>query len=205
VGTPITYTEVYTFPAVMQEFTYMFLDTLDRPSHGQPKTSRLAFPIGTAADELPLPPISPPSFGYGLTTFDANFDDSHDIVTIHSEETISETLGIGVDFDGDGSLDQLDIDGVELSGDELVVFTVENITLERYESAMFLDHMVTLTNVTASGADLDIWYTGGGLHSSPDSLHPDHVGTASLGLRDLALVYRGVVDFLNSYSGRQRW
>ncbi len=72
-----------------------------------------------------------PSFGYGLTTFDADFDGSHDIVTIHSEETISETLGIGVDFNGNGLIDQLDDDGVELTGDELVIFTLENMTLGR--------------------------------------------------------------------------
>jgi hypothetical protein len=190
----ITVTQVYTFPAVMQEFTYMFLDTQDEPSHGQPKTSRLAFPIGTGVNELPAPvggSIPPgPSFGYGLTTFDANFDGNHDIVTIHSEETISETMGIGVDFDGNGSIDQLDIDGVELTGDELVIFTVENITLGRDDSAMFLDHMITLDNVTASGAEFDIWYTGGGLHTPSYSLHPDHEGTASLGLKEMALVYK---------------
>ena len=209
----ITVTEVYTFPAVMQEFTYMFLDTQDWPSHGQPKTSLLAFPIGTAADELPapdpvtgdLPPASLPSFGYGLTTFDADFNGSYDIVTIHSEETISETLGIGVDFDGNASIDQLDIDGEELSGDELVVFTVENITLSRGERAMFLDHLVRLDNVGASGADFDIWYTGGGLHTPSYSLHPDHKGTVSLGLEEMALAYKGVVDTLSQGENNLGW
>jgi len=208
----ITITQAYTMPAVMQEFTYMFLDTQDLPSHGQPKTSRLAFPIGTTADELPapvggsLPPGKLPSFGYGLTTFDADFDGVHDVVTIHSEETISETLGIGVDFDGNGSIDQLDKDGLQLSGDELVVFTVENIVLGEGESAMLLDHMVTLNNVTANDASFKVWYTGGGLHGGPPySLHPDDEGAATLELKELALIYKGVVDELSQGETNLGW
>ena len=187
----ITPTRVYTFPAVMQEFTYMYLDTLDQPSHGQPGNSQFAFPIGTAADELPapdpgsgdlpsMPPDDPARFGHGLTTFDADFDGDHDIVTVHSEETISETIGVWVDFDGDGNVDQLDGDGQELTGDELVIFAVEDIELGRKESAMFLDHMITLENISwapnqPSSADLKFWYTGGGLHAPSYSLYPDEI------------------------------
>ena len=207
----ITPTRVYTFPAVMQEFTYMYLDTLDQPSHAQPGNSQFAFPIGTAADELPAPdpgtgdlpsmtPDDPARFGYGLTTFDADFDGHYDIVTVHSEKTISETMGVWVDFDGDGGTpDQLDTDGLELTGDELVVFALEDIELGRKESAMFLDHMITLENISyapgqPSSADIKFWYTGGGIHAIPGySLHPDEIGTRTLSQKEVAVVSRTAV------------
>lgn len=199
--------DIYEFPAVMQEFTYMFVDTqceIGFPSHGQPGTSHLAFPIGTRAEELPapvdveLPRSLIPSFGYGLTTFDADFDGYHDIVTIHSERTLSETTGVRADFDGNGVIDQLMSAGPggtgPLSGEELVVFTVENLTLRRGESAMFLDHMVSLDNVPDRGiATLRFWYTGGGLHAYPGgvySLHPDIVQTVDLAIGEMAIVNR---------------
>jgi hypothetical protein len=210
-GGVITPTRVYTFPALMQEFTYMYLDTRDRPSHAQPGDSQFAFPIGTAADELPAPDRAtgdlpsmalddPARFGYGLTTFDTDFDGYYDIVTVHSEGTISETTGVRVDFDGDGAIDQLDTDGLELSGDELVIFALEDVELARNESAMFLDHMITLKNISwapgqDSTADLKFWYTGGGLHviSGGYSLHPDPMGTRTLREGDMAVLSKTAV------------
>ena len=164
-------TGVYTFPALIQEFTYMYLDTLDRPSHGQPGGgSHFAFPIGTRESELFDP------FGYGLTTFDADFKEGYETVTIHSERTLSDTVTIGdpdrgipplqTDFNGNGDIDPLERDGDELSGDELVVFVLEDRNLGLNESVMFLDYMVTLDNVTSGSpgsAILKFWYTGGGL------------------------------------------
>ena len=167
-GVVITPTETYVFPALMQEFTYMFLDQFNQPSHGQPGTSRLAFPMATGAAELPQPnpvdfSISGGEFGYGITTFDANFDGTPDIVTVHSEQSLSEITGIQADFDGDGTIDQLDTDGVELSGDELVIFSVENLVLQKGDSVQFLDHMVSLQDVGTNEARFKFWYTGGGL------------------------------------------
>jgi len=199
----IVITQSYVFPALMQEYTYMFLDVYDKPSHGQPGSSRLAFPMATGAVELPkpvtdtLPSAYLPSFGYGITTFDANFDSSPDIVTIHSERTLSNTTGIQADFDGDGQMDQLDTDGLELSGDELVIFSAEILELRRGESIQFLDHMVTLENIAWSGvAEVQFWYTGGGLHpvSGGYSLHPDRIGTAiPLSVGDMAIANKTTV------------
>ncbi len=199
----ITITESYTFPALMQEYTYMFLDMLDQPSHGQPGSSRLAFPMATGATELPkpvtdtLPSAYLPSFGYGITTFDANFDSSPDIVTIHSERTLSSTTGIQADFDGDGQMDQLDTDGTPLSGDELVVFTVEILELGKGDSIQFLDHMITLENIAWGGvAEVQFWHTGGGLHPVGPfySLHPDRIGTAiPLQVGDMAIANKTTV------------
>ncbi|HIQ06655.1 MAG TPA: VWA domain-containing protein, partial [Anaerolineae bacterium] len=180
---------VYTFPAVMQEFTYMLLDTADQPAHGQPGNTSIAFPMATGAGELPRPdpatgelnPADLPSFGYGLTSFDANFDGMDDIVRVHSERSLLGATGIFADFDGDTLVDPLDPDGL-MNGNEMVVLAVENIELHPGQSAQFLDHMVTLENVTVSGgpqAQLQIWYAGGGLHALGGgmySLHPDKVG-----------------------------
>lgn len=184
---PYTPTQVYTFPAVMQEFTYMYLDTQDRPVSGQPGSSSFAFPVATDPTQLPMPDPatgdlpSPllPSFGYGLTTFDANFDGTLDAVQVHSERSLYELTGINADFNGDGLIGMLDKDATPLNGNELVVFALESIRLRRGQSVQFLDHMVTLNNVTPGTAELQFWYTGGGLHTwvGQYSLHPDRIGS----------------------------
>ncbi|NLS77400.1 MAG: hypothetical protein GXY76_09105 [Chloroflexi bacterium] len=199
--------DAYEFPAVMQEFTYMYLNMqgeIGDPYSCQPGNSRFAFPISTKAEELPapvdveLPGGLIPSFGYGLTSYDADFDGIEDIVTVHSENSLANLTGVQADFDGNGVVDQLmaqeGLGGSELSGEELVVFAVENLTLRRGESAQFLDHMVSLENVPGSGsATLKFWYTGGGLHSYPNgvySLHPDVIQSLDLNLHDMAVVNR---------------
>lgn len=180
------------FAALMQEFTYMLLDPLDQPTAGQPGASRIAFPMATRPEDLPSPavtstldiPLTAQSkFGHGINSFDADFDlnttnGAFEITTIHSEQTISATTGIQVDFDGDGIIDTLDPDGLELSGDELVILAIDQIRLEQWESAQFLDNMVTLTNVpsdTSQKATFQFWYTGGG----PDvtTLVPEALGS----------------------------
>jgi len=192
--------DVYSFPAVMQEFTYMFLDTNDRPYHGRPGASNLVFPMATGADQLPqpdpttqqLPPARLPSFGYGITSFDANFDGTPDIVRVHSEYSLNQFLGtVELDFNGNGNPnpggDYLDPDMAAagpagqpaMTGDEMVVFSAQNITLKIGSSAQFLDYMVTLHNVASTPlgvaqAQLQLWFTGGGLISVPGgfSLQP---------------------------------
>ncbi|RME42787.1 MAG: hypothetical protein D6791_16935 [Chloroflexi bacterium] len=185
---PIT----YHFPALMLETTTLLLNTQDQPDHGQPGSSSIAFPMATAADELPVPETSSPfnlpaadlpSNGYGITGYDANFDGIPDITRIHSEVSLAKATGVSADFDGDGQLDQLDTDGVALSGDELVVLAVENISLGVGDSAQFLDHLVTLENVTGNNggqAQLQIWNTGGGLNPIPGGydIKPQRVGSA---------------------------
>ena len=207
------------FPAVMQEFTYTYVDMTDRPTAAAVGSSRFAFPIGSLATELPapLPGGSLPAggdFGYGLTTFDANFDALGDAVTVHSERTLAAYLdaqwqasrpippgppppvvpGPRLDFDGDGVLDGLNADGVRLNGDEMVVFAVESVALDldpntpQAASAMVLDHLVTLDNVSrGSRAQLRFWFTGGGAAAS----RPEPVGgPQSLNVGDAAIVDR---------------
>jgi len=207
-----------TFLAMMQEFTYLLMDTTDNPVALPPGVSRLVFPIGTGASELPMPrrggtlPAGG-AFGYGLTTFDADFDGADEAVTIHTEQTLQSFIdtqwqsnrpmipGIPVlplagpilDFDGDGAVDDLDEDCTSLNGNELVVFAIESIVLDldpnttESGAAMFLDHLVTLENVTpGSRAQFRFYFTGG----NPTNARPEVIG----GLRSLDIGDSAIAD-----------
>jgi hypothetical protein len=207
----ITATEVYTFSALQQEYTFLLLHPNDdRPIHGQPGRSQIVFPTATRADELPKPvngqiPAGL-SRGYGLTTFDPNFDGAHDIVQVHSEHSLANVTGIQASFDGDSSVDYLDTDGQPLSGDELVVLAVSDITLYRGQSVQFLDHMITLDNVAyGNTAELQFWYTGGGLHGpGPDySIYPDKIGgPMPLRQHDMAIANKTSVRWVPAGTSR---
>jgi len=143
---PYTPTSVYTFPALMQEFTYMYLDTTDKPAHARPGSgSKFAFPMATAAGQLPKPDngVVPddllPSFGYGLTTFDADFDGEHDIVYVYSERSLARLTGISADFNGNGVTDTLEGASTPLNGNELVVFALKDKRLQQGGSIQLLD------------------------------------------------------------------
>lgn len=204
------------FPALVQEFTYLYLDTADNPAAAPPGSSRFGFPMGTRAQELPMPGADGQlpaggELGYGLTTFDADFDGQPDAVTVHSEETLAQDFdtawqsnrprqpgatpvpvaGPVLNFDGDANRDELDEDNDILSGDEMVVFAVEDLVLDldpatpARSSAMFLDHMVTVANVTRGArAQVQLWFTGG---SGGDSRPQKLGGLRSLDIGDAAL------------------
>ncbi len=208
-----------TFPAMMQEFTYLFMDTTDNPIAVPPGSSRIAFPMATTAEELPMPERGggvPDSghFGYGLTSYDANFDGFDDAATIHTESTLNEHMdtqwqanrpevvgvpqivvsGPALDFDGDAITDTLDADCTALNGNEMVVFAVESLTLDldpdspEGHTAMFLDHLVSLENVTP-GSDMQVrfYFTGG---NAADA-RPERVnGIYTLDIGDAAIVDR---------------
>jgi len=210
--------------ALMQEFTYLFVRHDGQPTSGQPEFSKLAFPMSTMGatydDQLPapvpgtgdLPALGDNQFGFGLTSFDADFDGEYDIVTVHSENTLSETLSVGVDFDGDSLIDYLDQDGDDLTGDELVIFTVEGLdALEIDHSAQFLDHMATLENTsvvyegeqTVRYATFNIWYTGGA-HSDKNIPWPMGL-TPDLAEGDMVLVYKDSIRKLSAGESNLGW
>ncbi len=207
------------FPAVMQEFTFAYVDMTDNPGAALPGEANFAFPIGTRADELPAPEPGTGlpaggEFGYGLTTFDADFDGEPEAVELHSEETINEHLDVQwqsnrplppgppppavpgpiLDFDGDGIQDDLDQDGLPLTGDEMVVFALTSVQLDLDENtdtgatAMLLDYAITLENVTrGQRAQFQLWFTGGSIaNARPEKLG----GPRSLDIGDAALVDR---------------
>ncbi len=208
--------ETYRFPAVMQEYTYMFLDVQDQPATTAPG-GRFFFPTSTDAANLPLPPANAglgwapatASHGAGLTSFDVNFDGVPEPVYIEHEQSLAAATGIQADFNANGRLDQFDPvpplgAPTPLSGDEMVIFRTDGLDLVRGTSAQFLDYMVRLTNVDyiSGRADLQIWYTGGGLHPTNDpnsnqcadySKHPDFIRTITLSRGEMAIVDRNSV------------
>ena len=207
-----------TFPAIVQEFTYLYMDTTDNPISVPVGQSRFAFPVASRPDDLPVPNPggSLPAggeFGYGLTSFDANFDGYDDALTVHTEATLVDHLdtqwqanrpsipgfpppplaGPVLDFDGDGILDDLDEDCTPLNGNEMAVFAIESLTLDLDEdspagsSAMFLDHLVTLENVTpGSDVEVSIYFTGG----NPFDARPERIEREVLEIGDALIADR---------------
>ena len=175
------------YPAIMEEFTYIYLDTANLPSHGQPGISQFAFPIGTTWGQLWG------DFGFGLTTFNADFDELEDAVTIHSESSLAALTGIAADFDGDGGIQMLDQDGIELNGNEIVIFS-KDVNLDQDAFAMFLDHMIEVVDVgdTPPAVELRCYYTGGGYEPSftPEEMVP---ATVTLEVGDMAILGPGKV------------
>lgn len=151
------------YPAVMQEYTYMLVGVDNQPAHGQPGETLIAFPMGTQGWQLDennpgYPPGPGPGadkiWGYGLTTFDPlPYDgvDEADTVTIHSEQTLKNLTNLSIDFNGNGSIDPLDNDTLQFSGDELVIPTL-TLNLKQNDRAQFLDYMIKVDSVQDGGA-----------------------------------------------------
>ncbi|MFN8497822.1 MAG: hypothetical protein U0641_08200 [Anaerolineae bacterium] len=213
-------TQRYTFAAVQNEYTYMFLDTQDQPTSTSPG-GKLFFPTSTGRNELPVPPTgasagwvpASPSTGAGLTTFDPVFDGTPRTVIVENERSLAALTGVNADFTGLGNFNttpqygSFDPDLTPMNGNEVVIFRTDGLDLGRNASAQFLDYLVTLTNIdyTSGRADLQIWYTGGGLHPRNDpnsntcsdySKYPDLVATVTIPLRGMAIVNRNSVRIL---------
>ena len=147
------------YPAIMQEFTYMLMELKPvaekpEPTYGLVGQTRFVFPVGMREEDRDDP------YGYGLTSLDANFDGVPDIVHVESEETLQNETNIAADFDGDGSIEDLDPGGGELSGDELAVLRLDIFEVPRGGYVQFLDHLVLLEAVFDTGVTVRVWYTG---------------------------------------------
>ncbi|MFN8485318.1 MAG: hypothetical protein U0768_19950 [Anaerolineae bacterium] len=215
-GGVISPTSYLSYPAVMQEYTYMLLDPFDRPTSTLPG-GHFLFPMATGRSELPVPPMNatpgwfptPPSFGYGLLGFDANFDGQTDVVRIESERSLKTLTGISADFNGNGTLDDFNPDTTMLNGDELAVFMLDHVSLDRsaesHQSVQFLDYMAQLINVNYLGGQvtLRIWNTGGGLHpvGGSYSFYPDMVQDVTLSPGEMVIVNRNVVTKIPKNGG----
>ncbi|MFN8498622.1 MAG: hypothetical protein U0641_12290 [Anaerolineae bacterium] len=215
-GGVISPTTFLSYPAVMQDYTYMLLDPFDRPTSTLPG-GHFLFPMSTGRSELPIPPLTatpgwfptPPSFGYGLLGFDANGDGQTDVVRIETERSLKTLTGISADFNGNGSLDNFNPDNTMLSGDELAVFMLDHVSLDRSaesrQSVQFLDYMAQLINVNYLGGQvtLRIWNTGGGLHSVSGgfSFYPDMVQDVTLSPGEMVIVNRNIVTKIPKNGG----
>jgi hypothetical protein len=186
------------YPALMQEFTYMYVNVWDMPDHAQPATSSFAFPIATEFEQLGYwDPVDERfesdddigDFGWGLTTFDGNFDGVEDICRVHSEYSLAKFTGIQYDTNGDDRIQQLDIDGNSLSGDEIVILALENVNVDLDDFVMFLDHMIRVDDITADHVTFMGWRTGG---STSEDIYPSKIsGSFSLEVGEMQILLHG--------------
>ncbi|MGC9444916.1 MAG: PKD domain-containing protein [Candidatus Methanospirareceae archaeon] len=123
------YADIYG-PAIIQEFTFMTLDGSTMPI------------LVNAGSSVLIPMASWDQSGNGIDSFDADGDGDRDAVQVHSEFTL------GIDVDGDGVLEHMNQNDVELDGDESVVLTLPAMRLTLGGGPIrFFDHEVTLTDI----------------------------------------------------------
>ncbi|MGB2840892.1 MAG: PKD domain-containing protein [Halobacteriota archaeon] len=123
-------------PAINQEFAYMFLDD-----------ERMPIMIRSGSDVLIPLAHDPSEIGRGLNSFDADGDGNRDAVRVESEYTL------GLDIDHDGINESMDMDTVELNGNESVVLVLGNKYLNTADrnTIQFFDHRVELKDVYEIG------------------------------------------------------
>ena len=120
-------------PAIIQEFTYMFVDEERMPRMIEAGSSVL----------IPMAHHDAENDYSGLNSFDALPNDgiSMDYLRVESEATL------GFDIDGDDVIEPMDGDDIELSGDETVVFVLPEKTLRVGDELQLFDHKVELVDV----------------------------------------------------------
>jgi len=124
-------------PAIIQEFTYMFLDDI--------------MPTPIRSGSKVLIPMASDSSGDGLDSFKPIHQPPYDIqkqpqaLLVESEETL------GLDIDGDDVIEPMDPDGIPLSGDESVVFVLRNQRMKALGPELQLfDHEVQLMTMSTT-------------------------------------------------------
>ena len=123
-------------PAIIQEFTYMFVDDEWMPQMVQ------------NGSEVLIPMAHDPANAYsGLNSFDADGDGVRDVLRVESEQTL------GLDIDHDGSFEPMGDPFVELDGDETVVLVLGNKYMPQGASIQLFDHVVTLKDVMELGSE----------------------------------------------------
>jgi hypothetical protein len=156
-------------PSILQEFTYMFADQETMPRMIQ-NGSKVLIPM---ASYVP---------NNGIDSFDADGDGDRDALRIESEATL------GMDIDGDGTLEPMDGDGIELSGDETIVLVLDSTRLianTSEDTLQLFDHIVTLEavyDVPGLTAEIRVCDNEGGDQACED---------ISLGIGQVAYFYRG--------------
>ena len=127
-------------PAIIQDFTYMFLSD--------------SMPTPVVSGSTVLIPMASNQSGNGIDSFIPNPTDylnrQEQGVKVESEETL------GLDIDGDGVMEPMDADGIALSGDETVVLVLEKQGLQAGRgSVQFFDHVIEVSDVFSdNGADV---------------------------------------------------
>jgi len=125
-------------PAIIQEFTYMTVDS---------KTMPILVETGS---KVLIPMASDGEWGSGLNSFDADGDTVRDVVSVESENSLAQAWGEAVDIDDDGIPNEtIDMDTTELNGNESVVFVLAK-EMAVGDKIEFFDFTVNLTKLTST-------------------------------------------------------
>ncbi|CAD7773156.1 hypothetical protein FHEFKHOI_01343 [Candidatus Methanoperedenaceae archaeon GB50] len=156
-------------PTIKQEFTFMFLDTNNDPISAPTGSSKFLVPMASWVDDN------------GIDSFDADGDEKPDPVRVCSEADLGDVNSDGIpeflDIDGDGVLETLSDDGLQLSGDEILVLRLDPKTVHEGERLQFFDFEIELEDTTESGrALINIYYRG-----NPNSYGDELIGQVNLG------------------------
>ena len=176
-------------PSIKQEFTYMMLDASVVPLPDSAPTGGISCMLIPAATRVP---------NNGIDSFDINGDgiiDVDDKVYIESEYSLS----MDIDNDGKGGVcpgnlrercEPLSKDTAELSGDETLVLTTDELTINLNEELQFFDHKIKLRRVLGTPEDpranIEIYYQG---HASPPG---QYVRTVSMAKTEVKFFSSGI-------------
>ena len=146
-------------PSIKQEFTFMLLDSSVCPEPAAGRTSG-----GTSM----LIPMATWVSDNGIDSFDANGDGQPDRVIIDSEAAMIRRWLVDNDFgDNDGQTEDLDPNGMPMSGDETLILRLDEMTLslpssepDYGDTLQFFDHKLVLTDVFGDKAKFQIFYQG---------------------------------------------
>jgi len=170
-------------PSIKQEFTYMMLSNSVEP---QPDFA------STGGGSSMLIPMASWANGNGIDSFDADGDGMPDRLIIQSEVSLRDVAHIRpLIMDNDGIPETLSNDGLELSGDETVIFTLDDKLMEKGDEIRFFDHRIVLNTVTgtpeAPVAVFDVYYLG-------DASGPIKKSTVYLAAGENAFFSQGIVN-----------
>jgi hypothetical protein len=159
-------------PAIEQEFAYMTLNDIRMPIMVK-SGSHILIPMAHQANNAYS----------GINSFDAANKGVKDAVKVESEKTL------GLDIDNDGILSSMDTDGKDVSGDESVVFVLDNKRLAANDELQFFDNKVILktvfTNPASIGYNICDNEGGGSLNCANDEV---------LNVGQVAKYQRGMID-----------
>ena len=156
-------------PTIKQEFTFMFLDTNNDPISAPTGSSKFLVPMASWVDDN------------GIDSFDADGDEAPDPVIVCSEADLGDVNSDGIpdflDIDNDGVLETLSDDGLQLTGDEILVLRLDPKTVHEGGRLQFFDFEIELEDTTESGrALINIYYRG-----NPNSYGDELIGQVNLG------------------------
>ena len=156
-------------PTIVQEFTYMTLDKF------MPVMVR-------TGSEILIPMAHDPYNPYrGLNSFDTDGDGDRDPLRVESEDSIN------VDIDGNGVMENMNLNGAIMDNDESVVLVLGNMRMDKGDTIQMFDQKITLKDVFADPgltAQFDVCDNEGG--------NPNCASDVQFEPDDVKTFYRGI-------------